>query len=112
MRYVLMLCSDVSDETVAGQDPDMVGCGGWTEDMERRGILRGAMGLRPSSDATTLRVRREEVLLTDGPFAETKDQIGGFSVIDCADLDEAIELAAAHPWARVGQIEIRPVWQP
>ncbi|MFG1678743.1 YciI family protein [Nonomuraea sp. NPDC049269] len=52
------------------------------------------------------------MLLTDGPFAETKDQIGGFSVIDCVDLDEAIELAAAHPWARVEQIEIRPVWQP
>ncbi|MFD1544823.1 YciI family protein [Nonomuraea guangzhouensis] len=86
----------------------MVGCGGWIEDMKRRGILRGATGRRPNSDSATLRVRRDEVLLTDGPFAETKDQIGGFSVIDCADLDEAIELAAAHPWARVGQQVISP----
>jgi len=52
------------------------------------------------------------VLLSDGPFAETKDQIGGYSLIECADLDEAIEVAAKHPWAGLGQIELRPLVEP
>jgi hypothetical protein len=111
VKYMLMLCSDMSfmsDMEAAA----MSGCGGWTEEMERRGVLRGTAGLRPASDATTIRVRGDDVLLTDGPFAETKDQIGGFSLIECTDLDEAIELASKHPWARVGQIEVRPVWEP
>jgi hypothetical protein len=51
------------------------------------------------------------VLLSDGPFAETKDQIGGFSLIECTDLDEAVDVASKHPWAKVGQIEVRPVWE-
>jgi hypothetical protein len=59
-----------------------------------------------------VRVRNDEVLLTDGPFAETKEQIGGFVLIDCADLDEAIEIAAKHPAAGYGTIEIRPVLEP
>ncbi|WP_433461296.1 YciI family protein [Spirillospora sp. CA-128828] len=111
MRYVLMICSD---ET-AGTDPELAaatGCGGWSEEMTRRGVIRGGAGLAPPDRATTVKVRGEEVLLTDGPFAETKDQIGGFSVIECAGLDEAIEIAARHPWAALGQIEIRPVDEP
>jgi hypothetical protein len=67
--------------------------------------------LRPPSDATTVRVRRGEVLLTDGPFAETREVIGGYDLIDCADLDEAVAVAAKHPMARAGMIEIRPLWQ-
>ena len=112
MKYVLMLCSDVT----TGIDPESEdidsGCGDWSEKMARRGVLLTAAGLRPSDEATTVRVRDGDVLLTDGPFAETKDQIGGFSMIECADLDEAIELASRHPWAKLGQIEIRPVWEP
>ena len=59
---------------------------------------------------TTVRVRNREVLLTDGPHAETKDLMVGFDVLDCADLDEAIEVAAKHPMAWGGQIELRPFW--
>jgi hypothetical protein len=80
--------------------------------MEQRGVVAGGAGLRPPSEATTVRVRNDEVLLTDGPFAETKEQIGGFVLIDCADLDEAIEIAAKHPAAGYGTIEIRPVLEP
>ncbi|MER6815760.1 YciI family protein [Spirillospora sp. NPDC000708] len=111
MRYVLMICSD---ET-AGTDPEeaaATGCGGWSEEMTRRGVVYGGAGLAPADTATTVKVRDGEVLLTDGPFAETKDQVGGFSLIECADLDEAVEIAARHPWARLGQIEIRPVHEP
>jgi hypothetical protein len=112
LKYVLMLCSDASVAADIADRAITAGCGGWTEEMERRGVLRGATGLRPASDATTVRVRGEEVLLSDGPFAETKDQIGGFSLIECDDLDEAIEVASRHPWAKAGQIEVRPVWEP
>ena len=112
MKYVLMLCSDASVPAEVMDEAIMAGCAGWTEQMARRGILRDATGLRPPADARTIRVRDDEVLVTDGPFAETKDQIGGFTVIECADLDEAARLAAAHPWTRAGQIEVRPVWEP
>jgi hypothetical protein len=111
VKYVLMLASDFEYK----QDIDeavQAGCAGWSEEMQRRGILLTATGLAPSSDATTVRVRDDQVLLTDGPFAETKDQVGGLSIIECADLDEALELAAKHPWAKVGQVEVRPVWEP
>jgi hypothetical protein len=101
---MLMICGD---ETAAEHAED--GCGGWSEEMIERGVLRGGAGLRPPGDATTLRVRDDQVLLSDGPFAETKEQIGGFCMIECADLDEAIEIAAKHPAATYGTIEIRPL---
>jgi len=56
-------------------------------------------------------VRGEEVLLSDGPFAETREQMGGYNLIECADLDEAIEVASRHPVARYGSIEVRPLWE-
>ncbi|WBQ02069.1 YciI family protein [Kribbella sp. CA-293567] len=104
MKYLLMICGDESAAEHAGE-----GCGGWSEEMERRGVVRGGAGLAPPADATTVRVRDAEVLLTDGPFAETKEMVGGFVLIECADLDEAIEIAAKHPAAGYGTIEIRPV---
>jgi hypothetical protein len=61
--------------------------------------------------ATTVRVADGETLVTDGPFAETKDVVGGLVVVECADLDEAIAIAQGHPYARRGSIEIRPVWE-
>jgi hypothetical protein len=104
VKYLLMICGDESAEQYAD-----AGCGGWSEEMEQRGVLESAAGLRPPHEATTVRVRNDEVLLTDGPFAETKEQIGGFVLINCADLDEAIEIAAKHPAAGYGTIEIRPL---
>ncbi len=107
MKYVLLICGDESASAHAN-----AGCGGWSEEMQRRGVLQGGAGLRPPSDATTVRVRDDAVLLSDGPFAETREQIGGFCLIECADLDEAIEVAAKHPAAGYGTIEIRPLFQP
>jgi hypothetical protein len=80
--------------------------------MHRRGVLLSAAGLRPPSDATTIRVRDDAVLVADGPFADTKEQIGGLCMIECADLDEAIEVASKHPAATYGTIEVRPLWEP
>ena len=104
MEYMLLICGD---ESAAAHAND--GCGGWSEEMAERGVLRGGGGLRPADEATTVRVRGDAVLLTDGPFAETKEQMGGFCLIECADLDEAIEVASKHPAAGYGTIEIRPM---
>jgi hypothetical protein len=107
-----MLCSDVSHRAdVAEAAAAMAGCDDWSEEMQRRGVLRDSTGLRAADEATTVRVRGDEVLLSDGPFAETKDQIGGLCLLDCVDLDEATEVASKHPWAQIGQIEVRPVLQ-
>ena len=78
----------------------------WTQKWTPRGIQRGGARLRPSSDAATVRVRDGEVLVFDGPFAETKEQVGGFDIIGCASLDEAIEIAARHPAIASGAIEV------
>jgi hypothetical protein len=108
MQYALLIAGDrePTPEELA------MGCGGWSEEMAARGVVRGGAGLRPPTEATTVRVREGEVLLTDGPFADTKEQIGGLVLIECADLDEAVEIAARHPAASYGMIEIRPLWQP
>ncbi|GAA5196340.1 YciI family protein [Rugosimonospora acidiphila] len=111
MRFVLMLCSDSTVAADLVEEGMAAGCGGWIEELARGGVLKGVEGLRPPDEATTIRVRGDEVLRCDGPFAETKDQIGGFSVIECADREEALALAARHPWAKVGQIEVRPAWE-
>jgi len=80
----------------------------WDEEMEARGVLVGGGVLKAPRTSTTLRVRDGELLITDGPFAETKEQIAGYSVLECTDLDEAIEVASRHPTARFGTFELRP----
>ena len=74
-----------------------------------KGVMLSGEGLDPSSTATTVRVRGGERLITDGPFAESKEQLGGYYVVDCGSLDEAIELAARIPVTRRGSVEVRPV---
>jgi hypothetical protein len=111
MKYVLLICDDEtaspSNEELA-EDPVHRA---WLADLGRRGGMLVGARLRPVVDATTVRVRDGETLVSDGPFAETKDFVGGFVMLDCADLDEAIAVAAGHPYARLGSIEIRPVWE-
>jgi hypothetical protein len=111
MRYMLMICDDESDVKSPAEMGADSGFWSWFEEMDRRGVLRGGERLRPSSDATTVRVRGDEVLLSDGPFAESKEQMGGYNLIECADLDEAIEVASKHPVAGYGTIEVRPLWE-
>lgn len=107
MRYLLMIAGD---ETAEEHQYD--GCGSWGEDLARRGKIHGGGGLRPPTGATTIRVRDGEVLLTDGPFTEAKEQIGGYVVVECDDLDEALDVAARHPAATYGSIEVRPIRDP
>jgi hypothetical protein len=80
-----------------------------TEELRGRGQYLGSSPLHPASTATSVRVRDGKRLLTDGPFAETREQLGGYMLIDVDNLDEAIAIAARGPLARVGTIEVRPV---
>jgi hypothetical protein len=80
----------------------------WLEDTIARGVNLQGSYLQRSQNAATIRARDGELLLTDGPFAETKEQIAGFDIIECADMREAIDVASAHPTTRHGTIEIRP----
>jgi hypothetical protein len=80
----------------------------WDAEMLARGILAGGTALRPVRETTTLRVRNGELLVSDGPFTETKEQIAGYGVLECASLREAIEVSARHPTARIGTFELRP----
>jgi hypothetical protein len=84
----------------------------WLDDLSRRGVLLAHEGLELSRTATTVRVRDDQLLLTDGPYIEAKDQIGGFAIIDVVDLDAAITIAAGHPACSWGQVEIRPIREP
>jgi hypothetical protein len=105
MRYMLMVCHNEAfspTETIGAETE------AWVEEMKRRGVRKDGGILRPAEDATTVRVRGEEVLLSDGPFAETKEQIAGYDIIECEDLDEAVEVVSRHPMAKAGTIEIRP----
>lgn len=114
MRYLLLITDDESRLT----DPDPGAVTTMNEDyakfmveMGERGALQGGERLHPVADATTVSVRDGEVLAVDGPFAETKEQIAGYFLVDCADLDEAIEIASKIPTAQTGHIEVRPIWE-
>ncbi len=106
MKYMLLICVDESITV----DPAEADASPWVEEMDRRKVRLHGDRLRPVSDATSVRVRRDEVLLSDGPYAETKEQVAGYDVIECANLDEAIEVAAKHPVAKFGTVEVRPFW--
>jgi len=114
MRYALLICMDEVAYEARGPEEasaTLAEYGAFGEEMGKRGVLETGERLRPTTDATTVRVRDGEVLTTDGPFAETKEQIGGFYLVDCKDLDEAIEVASKIPGAREGSIEVRPIWE-
>jgi hypothetical protein len=108
MRYLLLIAADESTLPTEDVTPEYVE---WMKIVSERGLLQGGERLHASTDATTVRVRNGEVLTTDGPFAETKEQLGGYFMVDCKDLDEAIEVAAKIPGARSGSIEVRPIWE-
>jgi len=109
VKYMLVVCADPSIEWTPADhayvEKSMVA---WLADTIGRGVNLHGGQLQPTSAATTVRIRDDEVLLTDGPFAETKELMAGYDVISCANLDEAIEVAGRHPMARYGAIEVRP----
>jgi hypothetical protein len=112
MEYMLLIYTDDSIERTPEEHAEIDrAVRAWDKEMFERGVLKQAQRLAVASDATTVRVRDEEFLISDGPFAEAKEQLAGFCVIDVADLDEALELVRTDPIARIGSIEVRPLWQ-
>jgi hypothetical protein len=112
MKYMAIIFNDESQYATA--TPDEIGAifaahGEFGEAAGKAGVLLGGDRLQPVATATTVRVRDDERLLTDGPYAETKEQLGGFYMLECKDLDEALAWAARIPEARTGAVEVRPV---
>jgi hypothetical protein len=112
MRYVLLVCTDetqeLSEAEVQSRYSAYLAC---EDEMKARGAFVDRERLLPTSTSTTVRRHEGQLVIADGPFAETKEQIAGYFVVDCKDLDEAIELAALIPAVEHGTVEVRPVWQ-
>lgn len=111
MRYVLFVCLG-EDFEMGPQDIAEIGpaTDAWVEEMDGRGVRLFGSQLEGVEKARTVRVKGGQLLVTDGPFAETKEQIAGFDILECGDLDEALEVAAKHPMAAFGMLELRPFW--
>jgi hypothetical protein len=121
MKYLMLVCYDAEQANAdapaeaatpaeaaetAAEDESFP----WLDEVTASGQRLDGDRLRPSREASTVRVRGGEVLVTDGPFAETKEAIVGFDILECADMNEAVEVASRHPVAAAGSIEVRPFW--
>ena len=109
MKYMLMIYEDDADR-VEKMDERMPTCAAYVEAMRKAGIYVTGDRLRGVTTATTLRVTDDRTHVIDGPYAETKEQLGGFHIIDVPDLDAALAWAARCPSASRGAVEVRPVW--
>jgi hypothetical protein len=108
MKYLMIHALDEDATPRTGSNGEPLELAAWIEEMEARGVVLDGARLHPVSDATSVRAPNGTVVVTDGPFAETKEQVAGYDVIDCPDLDSAIAVAAAHPTTGAGSIELRP----
>lgn len=108
VRYLILI---YENEATAPQDEgELAKWGEYTERLRASGCFVGGEALQPTTTATTVRKEGDRVLVTDGPFAETKEQLGGYYLVDCSDLDEALKWAAEIPSVGRGPVEVRPVW--
>ena len=120
MKYMMLVCVDATrfaedekpdaPETAEVADSGDGGSFPWLDDVIARGIRLHGDRLRPADEAKTVLVRDGEILVSDGPFAETKEIICGYDMLECGSLEEAVQVAAAHPVAAFGKIEVRAVW--
>jgi len=114
MKYLLMICASEADE--AKMTPDEVGkilqaYGAYMDAMGKAGVLLGSNRLRPTGEATSVRVKGGKTEVLNGPYAETREQLGGYCLIDVPDLDAALSWAARCPSSSYGTIEVRPIWE-
>jgi hypothetical protein len=115
VKYLLLVCWDT--ERMNGQTEPNPGAASdeddegfpWLDDLRAKGIWRAGDQLAPPRRARSVRVRSGKTLVTDGPFAETKEAVGGFDLIECGSLEEAVKIAANHPIAEMGTVEVRPL---
>ena len=112
MRYMMLVYSAEPPGGLKPEDAERVRSGHVRvmDEATRKGVFMGAGPLAPTSTATTVRIENGKALVTDGPFAETKEQLAGYYMIDVPDLDAALSWAARCPGASFGAIEVRPVW--
>jgi hypothetical protein len=116
MKFLLLVCWDAEKMNAQPEpDPTEVEQRGeegfpWLDDLQARGMWTIGDQLAPPRRARSVRVRDGKPLVTDGPFAETKEAVGGFDLIEADSFDEAVEIAAGHPVAEIGTIEVRPLW--
>ena len=113
MQYLLLIYDD--ENVLHSRDEEdmkafMEAYREYTDDIKAKGQMVAGDALQPTTTATSVRVRDGKAITTDGPFAETKEQLGGYYLVEAKDLDEAIALAARIPTARCGTIEVRPIW--
>jgi len=114
MKYLVMIYANEADEakmTPADIGPILQAYGAYTEALTKSGVLLGKNRLRPSSEATSVRVKGGKTEVLNGPYAETREQLGGYYLIDVPDLDAALSWAARCPSSSVGTIEVRPIWE-
>jgi hypothetical protein len=113
MQYLLLIYTHTdrwSALSIAERNQIHADCGAWHEDLIARGITKGAMALQPPATATTVAQEEGEIRIMDGPYAETKEFLGGFEIVDCRNLDEAITIAKRFPALRAGsRMEVRPL---
>jgi hypothetical protein len=114
MKFLMLVCWDgekmnAQSEPEPGNTPEEESFP-WLDDLQARGMWVTGDQLAPPRRARSVRVRDKKRIVTDGPFAETKEVVGGFDLIECDSLEEAVEIAAAHPVAQIGTIEVRPLW--
>ena len=115
MKYMLLVCWDAErmdaqvepDPTDTPEEPETFP---WLDDVQERGVWVTGDQLAPPRRARSVRVRDGKTIVTDGPFVATKEVLGGFDIIECGSLEEAVEIAAAHPLTEIGTIEVRPFW--
>ncbi len=113
MKYMLLMYTNESDGPSTPEEQQAVQAA-WMallREAKAAGVLESSGGL-PGGSTTTVRVREGKTLITDGPFAETHEQLGGYFLLDCENLDEAIAWAAKVPFAQYGAVEVRPLWTP
>jgi len=117
MKYLLLVCWD-TERMNAQTEPEPAEAAAdefeegfpWVDDLRAQGIWVTGDQLAPPRRARSVRVRGGQTLVTDGPFAETKEAVGGFDLLECDSLEQAVEIAATHPLAQTGTIEVRPLW--
>src|ERR1700761_3283645 len=109
MQYLLLIYSSEAEEGRQDTSAVLAEYGTFPQGIVQSGAFKAADRLRPVADATTVRVREGKTLTTDGPFAETREQLGGYYLVEAKDLDEAVAIAAKVPTAKYGSIEVRPI---
>jgi len=108
MKYMLLICVDPTE--VIEPSPGGMQIEDWVDEMNSNGIRLDGERLQAPSTAKTVRHRGGKIITTDGPFAETKEIMAGYDIIEAANLEQAIDVAAKHPMARAGLVEVRPFW--